>query len=150
MKDGRAPGRDNMYNNRITKSKHRTNSINLTETVRYDMGTGRNNEGMEGGSNNKNTKKKGDLTKRDNWRAITLLPTVPKVPNSKNTARKNQTRDREKAEEKSSRIPSKMLHDRPHIMHIMWRILILYDKMILQQLQNEGRAWRKVHRPDKH
>jgi hypothetical protein len=30
--------------------------------------------------------------------------------NSKNTARKNQTRDREKAEEKTSRIPSKMLH----------------------------------------
>jgi hypothetical protein len=36
---------------------------------------------------------------------------------NKNTTRKNQTRDREKAEEKSSRVPSKMLHDRPH-MHL--------------------------------
>jgi hypothetical protein len=42
------------------------------------MGKGGNNERMEGGSNNKNIKK-GNLTKCDNWRAITLLPTVPKV-----------------------------------------------------------------------
>jgi hypothetical protein len=33
---------------------------------------------MEGVPNNKNTKK-GDFTKCDNWRAITLLPTVAKV-----------------------------------------------------------------------
>jgi hypothetical protein len=37
--------------------------------------------------------------------------------NSKNTSLKNQTRDREKAEEKSGRIPSKLLHDGPH-MHL--------------------------------
>jgi hypothetical protein len=35
--------------------------------------------------------------------------------NSKDIIRKNQTRDREKAEEKSRRIPSKMLHDKPHL-----------------------------------
>jgi hypothetical protein len=38
------------YTNRITKSRHRTNSRNLTETVQYYKGKGRNTERMEGGS----------------------------------------------------------------------------------------------------
>jgi hypothetical protein len=46
----------------------------------------------------------------DNWRA--LLPNVK--GNNTNSTRKNQTEDREKSEEKPSRVPSKMLHDRPH------------------------------------
>jgi hypothetical protein len=38
------------YTNRITKSRYRTNSRNLTETVQYYKGKGRNTERMEGGS----------------------------------------------------------------------------------------------------
>jgi hypothetical protein len=70
MKDRAAPGGDNIK--RITKCRHETN------TVQYDMGKGRNTEPIEGGSNNKNTKK-GHLTKCVNWTAITLLPTVSKI-----------------------------------------------------------------------
>jgi hypothetical protein len=46
--------------------------------------------------------------------------------NSKDIIRKNQTRDREKAEENSSRIPSKMLHDRPHLYTL--RIILEHAK----------------------
>jgi hypothetical protein len=48
------------------------------------------------------------VTKCDSWRTITLPPIVSKIIARIN--RKNQTRDKEKAEEKSSTIPSKMLH----------------------------------------
>jgi hypothetical protein len=67
MKDRTAPGGDHIK--RITKSRHQIN------TVQYHMGKGRN---TERGSNNKDTKK-GHLTKRDNWKAVTLLPIVSNI-----------------------------------------------------------------------